>query len=222
MKLSRKQKILRNLLLVGLLWLFLAWTWGFPSLTAEGLLRRAEKMYLLNPGEIIYVGGSFWDKDVYARSGNNLLVIYGDATPVGQRLVRADIYGEADSIHIFSRDMMESYVDYMAFGDLRGAVGAELDITLEIEGMQFCETYTARGVFLAEDMVLFALAPNYAAEDESVAAQVEREIFANDKHPRQRDIVLRLYDEEGVLLHEKAAEYVSESSIFATWPEVEE
>lgn len=228
MKLTRKQKVLRNAALLAALWLFLSWSWNFPALTSAGLLRRGEKQYLLEKGEIIHAEGRFWgstsfDRTVFARSGDDLLVVYGDATPVGWRMVRADLYSEEDRIHLFARSAMESYVDYMAFGDLRGAKRAELDVTMEIslgKGNVIQESYTAQGVFLEEDLVLFALAPKYSGEDESEAAQAEGEVFSGNWHPQGREMVLRLYDGGGTLIHEKAAPYPSEISIFARWPEV--
>ena len=54
-KLSRKQKLLRNIVVMlaalGSLW----WMLGFPALTINGLQRRAEQAYLLDEkGEILY------------------------------------------------------------------------------------------------------------------------------------------------------------------------
>lgn len=55
MRLNRKQKIFRNLL-VSLLALVLAWAAdGFPPYTVAGMCRRAERQYLLEEVEPLYV-----------------------------------------------------------------------------------------------------------------------------------------------------------------------
>ena len=223
MKLSRKQKILRNLLLLGALWLFLAWTWDFPAITERGILRRAEQIHLLSDSELLFSAGNIYGKTVYGRCGNNLLVVRTSATPVGQRVTRPAIYREEDGLCLLLRPDGNPWVEFLAFGDTQGAVSATLEVTTENrenwEAEPVYETYLAQGVQIAPGGFVFRLQPNYEEGDSSFAAESEERFFAGEWYPRLL-CVLRLCDENGALLHEKSVEN-PEDITFSHWPEVE-
>mgnify|MGYP001772761703 CR=1 FL=1 len=79
-RLTRRQKLVRNLLAAAVCLFLLEWMMGFPCLTAEGLLRRAERMYLMEDTELLYdgqgrgAGGVCWPT-VYGRNGDTLLAV---------------------------------------------------------------------------------------------------------------------------------------------------
>jgi len=224
MRLSRKQKILRNLLLVGLLWLFLAWTWDFPVLTERGILRRAEQIHLLSDSELVLSAGNIYGKTVYGRCGTNLLVVRTSTTPVGHRVVYPAIYREEDGICLLLRPDGEPGVELLAFGDIRSAVSAALEVTTENrenwEAEPVYETYLTQGTQIAPGAFLFRLQPHYESGNISFTAESEERFFSGEWYPRLL-CTLRLYDESGALLHEKDVEN-PEDVTFSNWPEVSE
>ena len=82
-RLNRKQKIVRNLLMCGLLWLAVYAMLGFPPYTVRGMLDRVERRYLLSDLEPLLVERSsrkysnqfYKDHDTYllAKSGDTYL-----------------------------------------------------------------------------------------------------------------------------------------------------
>lgn len=82
-RLNRKQKIARNLLLCGLLWLAVYAMLGFPPYTVRGMLDRIERRYFLSDLEPLLVERSsreysyqfYKEHDTYllARSGDTYL-----------------------------------------------------------------------------------------------------------------------------------------------------
>lgn len=73
---TRKQRILRNLLLMALFLYWAAWCLEFPCLTKNGLLRRAEDAYLLEKGdmELLFDGREIEEESLYAAYGRQLLL----------------------------------------------------------------------------------------------------------------------------------------------------
>ena len=51
---NRRQKTVRNVLLIVLTLFLLEWSCGFPPWTLEGLLRRAERQYLLENSTVLF------------------------------------------------------------------------------------------------------------------------------------------------------------------------
>lgn len=84
-KLSRRQRVVRNLALAGLLLFGFAWMWDFPAWSPESLVRRVERQYLMEDAQIVYTatngGGS--DPTYYARSGNVFLLVDAEKRPLG-------------------------------------------------------------------------------------------------------------------------------------------
>ena len=87
-KLNRKQKIARNFLLIALALLLFEWLLHFPALTKEGVLRRAERDYLLENSALLFIGreeglSHFREGTLYARNGDLLLAVNYDRTALG-------------------------------------------------------------------------------------------------------------------------------------------
>ena len=55
-KLSRKQKLARNLVLLAVLLYGVIWTLEFPVLSQRGVLRKLEDAYLLERGSVEVIG----------------------------------------------------------------------------------------------------------------------------------------------------------------------
>ena len=114
-------------------------------------------------------------------------------------------------------------MEFLAFGDTRGAASAVLEVVTENrenwEAEPVYETYLAQGTQIASGAFFFRLQPNYEAGGDSFAAERETQFFSGDWYPRLL-CTLRLYDENGVLLHEKQVEN-PEDVTFSNWPEVE-
>ena len=156
-RLSRKQKTVRNLLVMALCVFLTAWAMGFPSWTEAGILRRAERQYLLEGSEPLFTGEDRWGRtNLYARNGDLLLRAAYHRTglfwlsPEGRWL-----YQEPDAVVCeklgWERDETsdEGYFTTMAFGSLERYTEAELEVVVEAmiaSGEWQRETYTARGV----------------------------------------------------------------------------
>ena len=94
-KLNRKGKTFRNLVLAALVLFLTAGMLDFPCWTKMGLLRRAEREYLLTEGaELLYDSRSdpVGPDTLYARSGEQLLEIGYEQTPLGLRTVSITLY----------------------------------------------------------------------------------------------------------------------------------
>ena len=92
-KLSRKQKVLRNIFVtlaaLGSLW----WMLGFPALTLNGLQRRAEQAYLLDEnGEILYCESWLDGGRILSRQGDRLMSTNWDRTLLGRRFGGARLF----------------------------------------------------------------------------------------------------------------------------------
>ena len=76
-KLSRRQRVVRNLALAGLLLFGFAWMWDFPALSPERLVGRVERQYLIEDAQIVYTAddGGESDPTYYARSGDVFLLV---------------------------------------------------------------------------------------------------------------------------------------------------
>lgn len=178
-KLNRKQKIARNFLLIALALLLFEWLLHFPALTKEGVLRRAERDYLLENSALLFIGreeglSHFREGTLYARNGDLLLAV----------------------------------------GALEEADRAELEVTIHWDGSSggrewdTQRTYTAEGQRKNEYSFTFHLAPYYAEADNSPEAEMERSFFDGGGPNFTQTPVLRLYDAEGTLLHEKSMDYI--------------
>ena len=225
-RLSRKQKLIRNLLAAVICLFLLEWMMSFPCLTAEGLLRRGSRAYLLEHTELLYdgqnrgAGGICWPT-VYGRKVDTLLAVRYGRSPLGRQLLTVELYREPDNIYCFRQMNFfgERPLQVMAFGDLKNAARAELlctaEVTTGVGGAMrtlLRETYAAEGEWAAPGAVAFTLTPRYGEEDPSEAAVTERKLFGGEVAAQNYDAVLRLYDEAGRLIHEKRMDTLEEEA----------
>ena len=84
-KLSRRQRVVRNLALAGLLLFGFAWMWDFPALSPERLVGRVERQYLMKDAQIVYTAtdGGESDPTYYARSGDVFLLVDAEKRSFG-------------------------------------------------------------------------------------------------------------------------------------------
>nr|WP_326185620.1 hypothetical protein [uncultured Oscillibacter sp.] len=217
LRLNRKQKIIRNFLLIALTFLLFEWMLGFPVLTREGVLRRAERGYLMEGSELLFIGreegeSDFLEGTIFARNGNQFLAVNYYRTPLGLQGGVPKFYDEPDGICVLSRDWWP--LEVMAMGTLEGADRAELEITIHWDGSSggrrwnTQRTYTAEGERQNDYCFTFRLEPYYSEEDGSPEAEMERAFFSGQGPTFTQEPVLRLYGADGELLHEKKMEYI--------------
>ena len=220
-KLTRKQKVAVYLSVIVLCLGVMAWMLEFPAWSAERMLDRVEREYFLEDSELLFTGSKDGSNTAYARNGDLLLTIMYTKTPLGLTENWSNIYEEPDGIYCTSRNFEATEV--LAFGDMRGAVRAELEVTLDVtlkyQPTWMHETYIAEGVQVNPDCFYFALTPHYTEADDSREAETEREVFAGERVADQSDVQLRLYDESGNLIHTKHLDYVETDSLLK-WPEI--
>lgn len=217
-RLNRRQKILRNLLLMALALLAFEWLLEFPVLTKAGVLRRAERDYLLENSELLFTGreeglSDFQEGTLYARKGNLLLAVNYYRTALGLQAGFSQAYDTPDGIVCLSRSWWPTEV--MAAGTLEEADRAELEITIHWEGSSrgrqwdTRRTYRAEGTRKNPNCFVFRLTPHYPETDDSPEAEMEREFFRGEGPGfTQETVTLRLYQADGGLLHEKAMEFI--------------
>lgn len=203
--LNRKQKLLRNLALLAVAIFLLSWMMEFPAWSKAGLLRRAEQRYLLEGSELLFEAENNC-RTLYARNGTLLLETVYDPTPLGFRLVWSRLLDEPDELYC---DVNADCVTARAIGWMEGVETAELTMTMEITvgETELRETYVTQGMRENPNCFVFRLQPHYAQEDERLPARAERGVFTDGWHPEYHNSVLRLYDAEGKLLHEKTIEW---------------
>ena len=222
-RLSRRQRVICNLILSLLCLLLLDWMLGFPALGKKALLREAERQYLLEGSELLFTtttGKYGFDAShtLYARNGDLLLAVNYNWTPLGLQPSPARLWQEPDGIRL-SQGFMGIAGSYMAFGSLEGAATAELTVTLagKLEAYDnelplgyrtYRETYTAQGQRQNPYCFTFQLEPHHAKEqildDHWAAVEEQTSLYTPFGALLAQDAVLRLYDEAGELYHEKA------------------
>lgn len=207
-KFNRKQKIVRNLILTICAIVLMSWMLAFPSLTKAGLLRRVEQNYLLEHSELLFTAKNERGlHTLYARNGKLLLAVNYSPTPLGLHDDWSNLIDETDGIYC---DVSGYHcVSAIAIGAVEEADRAELTVTMEVtmDGVELEKTYVTQGVRENPYCFRFDLKPQYAQDDEHLAARAEREIFADIRVPNCHNSVLRLYDGQGNLLHEKEIEW---------------
>lgn len=212
LRLNRKQKTARNFLLIALALLLFEWALNFPALTREGVLRRAERDYLLEGSELLFIGreegvSDFLEGTIFARNGNLLLAVNYHRTPLGLREGVFNLYDEPDGICCLSRNWW--MLDIIAVGNLEAADRAELEVTIHWDGSadgrqwEIQRTYTAEGERKNDHCFAFQLTPYYSKDDDSPEAEIERAYFSGQYRNSAQEPVLRLYGADGELLHEK-------------------
>lgn len=211
---NRTQKLIGNLLLLAVVIFIAEWMLHFPTLTKGGLLRRAEQQYFLENSEILFTGDEFGPNTLYARNDELLMAVVYSKTLLGYQLNWSYLIEEPDGIYCDTSDF--NHVEYMAFGLLEDIARAELEVTLDItvsDVTRLHEVYTAEGIRINPYCFRFTLEPHYRKDDGSIAATEEVKIFADQTIPRCYDAALRLYDEDGTLMHEKRIEYFDIKSL---------
>lgn len=215
---ARKRKTIRNLLLAALC-LLLAWSRaGFPPWTLDGLLRRAERQYLLEDSTLLLRTDSVGEGyELYAWNHGQILQVYYDRTPLGLWLDAARLFDE--EIGVFggidlAAGKQDGYysIRLFAFGDMADAASAEMDITVSYTSNQPVSTQTVRGERAAENCWRFDVERQYDEADTGERAQWEREIFSGSQKDRYSGTV-RLYDGEGALLRSWEIEQFQQSTM---------
>lgn len=205
-KWSRKWKAVRNLLCIALVIFLLSWALEFPSLTKAGLIRRAERQYLLAEDSKVLLetdsyGGGY---ELYLWNQGDILQIYYDHTLMGLWLDDARLYDEEFGVFggiDLAAGKQDGYypISLFAFGDMADAASAEMDITVSYTSNQRISTCTAQGERAAENCWRFDVERQYDDTDTGKQAQWEREIFSGSQKDRYSGMV-RLYDAAGALL----------------------
>lgn len=136
-KLSRRQKIVRNLFVVALCLFWMAWHQGFPTRSYEALLQRAAGAYLIEaPVELLYVYEE--EQFVYGAVDKRLLRARYEDELFGMQLNHSRLYPEEKRyvVHYNTHDYdkaSDTYTlrfDGMLIGFLGDAATAEMDIQL--------------------------------------------------------------------------------------------
>lgn len=203
-KLSRRQKLVRNLLLAALCLLLTEWMLDFPSWSLEGLLRRAEGRYLLEGSELLLQTDSVGEgRELYAWNHGQILQIYYDRCPLGLRLDTARLFDEElgvfGGVDLAGEQRDGCYpVRLFAFGDVADAASAEMDIRVSYLN-HAVSAATVQGERVAENCWRFDVERQYDDGDTDSQARWEREIFSGSQKDRYSG-TLRLYDAGGGLL----------------------
>lgn len=206
-RLNRKQKIVRNLVLMVLALFLTAWMLDFPCWTQTRLLHRAERQNLIVPGtsQLLCSG----DSTLYAWTGDRILNVYYEWTPLGFRLTntKQEKAGEWYSLTCDRSGRRENLYTYPVFtlvGRLEGVASAELEVTASLPEGQFVGTYLIRGEREESNCFTFSLMRKTLPEEESLLAQQKNQLFrgwfSGDS------TTLRLYDADGKLIEERVYE----------------
>lgn len=206
-RLNRKQKIIRNFVLMALTVFLTAWMLDFPCWTQAGLLHRAERQNLIAPG----TSQLFCRRDstLYAWTGDRILTVYYERTPLGFRLTnteqeKAGEWYSLECDRYGRRENLYAYPVYTLVGRLEGVASAELEVTTSLPEGQFVGTYLIRGEREESNCFTFSLMRKTLPEEESLLAQQENQLFrfrfSGDS------TTLRLYDGDGRLVEERGYE----------------
>lgn len=202
---NRRQKTVRNFLLIVLTLFLLEWSYGFPPSTLDGLLRRAERKYLLENSTVLFQTDSVGEGyELYAWNHGQILQVYYDRTPLGLRLDAARLFDEETGAFggiDLAAGKQDGYypIRLFAFGNMADAASAEMDITVSYTSNQIVSTCTVQGERAADNCWRFDLERQYDDGDASQAAQREREIFSGSQKDGYSG-TLRLYEAQGELL----------------------
>lgn len=204
-KWSRKWRVVRNLLCIALVMFLLSWALEFPSLTKAGLLRRAERKYLLEDSKVLLETDSIGEGcELYAWNHGQILQVYYDRCPLGLRLDAARLYDEEfgvfGGIDLAAGKQNGYYpIRLFAFGDMADAASAKMDVTVSYTSNQTVSTCTVEGERAADNCWRFDLKRQYDDTDKGEQARWERELFSGSQKDRYSGTV-RLYDADGELL----------------------
>lgn len=201
-RLNRRQKLLRNLLVIAVLIFLVEWHEGFPAWRMETVVRRAEDAYLLEPVTNLW----FEDVDRYGRpvlygenNGQLISIVYKDGF-LGYYLEDVTLYQPEIRYIIDYRTAPDGdYVSRTAqvIGFLEDAARMELELTLEdIHGEQ--GTLTLEGTKVNDHCFAFASTPE---ENQSTGILWMEDIVGSG--------VLWIYGSTGVLQEERVYDALS-------------
>ena len=200
MRLSRKGKIIRNLLVIGICLFVMSWLLEFPALSREGLFRRAGHQYLLETPSVYLTSrlNNLTKVDsFFLENEGRLMTVDYKKTFLGYQMGSVMLY-DPEVRYVLDFDCIrkegDGYVVQFTgqvVGFLEEAAAAELDMTVCMEnGGQVQRTLELK----KEDPYCFT----FASPDET-------EVQAADLL-RISPAVLRLYDENGTILEETVYE----------------
>ncbi|MBE6960835.1 MAG: hypothetical protein E7445_00015 [Ruminococcaceae bacterium] len=205
-KLSRKQKLLRNIVVtlaaLGSLW----WMLGFPALTTKSLLRRAEQAYLLDEhGEILYTCSWLDNGRTLSRHGDRLMSMNWERTLLGRRFLGAKLFDpEVRHILFYHAEIVKEagktylYPRPELWGLVEDAASAELEWTvIAKDGAQM--TWTMPGVRKDDHCLSFSFRRNYAPGTDGEESAIEERLLLGDYLREDYSALIRFYDAEGML-----------------------
>lgn len=203
-RLNRRQKLARNTALILLALCLISWENQFPSLTKSGLLRRAERQYLLEtPSQVLRTE---WDLDggtILAKNGTYLLSLGYDRTLVGYRgsasLHEEEILVSSDFERGGRGEWDYFYPSYQAVGLLEDAATAEVERAV---GGDVNGSWVIPGEKTDDYCFRFCYVRQYAEEDTSPEAELERTMLRGEYSSSEETVTFRFYDENGALLAE--------------------
>ena len=200
MRLSRKGKIIRNLLVIGICLFVMSWLLEFPALSREGLFRRAGHQYLLETPSVYLTSrlNNLTKVDsFFLENEGRLMTVDYKKTFLGYQMGSVTLYApEVRYLLDFNciRKEGDGYVVQFTgqvVGFLEEAAAAELDMTVCMEnGGQVQRTLELK----KEDPYCFTFASPDETEIQAVYLL------------RISPAVLRLYDENGTILEETVYE----------------
>ena len=200
MRLSRKGKIIRNLLVIGICLFVMSWLLEFPALSREGLFRRAGHQYLLETPSVYLTSrlNNLTKVDsFFLENEGRLMTVDYKKTFLGYQMGSVMLY-DPEVRYVLDFDCIrkegDGYVVQFTgqvVGFLEEAAAAELDMTVCMEnGGQVQRTLELK----KEDPYCFTFASPDETEIQAVYLL------------RISPAVLRLYDENGTILEETVYE----------------
>ncbi|MBQ2668881.1 MAG: hypothetical protein IJF56_09675 [Clostridia bacterium] len=205
-KLSRKQKLLRNIVVMlaalGSLW----WMLGFPALTINGLQRRAEQAYLLDEkGEILYSESWLDGGRILSWQRDRLMSTNWERTLLGYRFGGAKLFDpNVQHILFYSREDVKAegktywYPKLELWGLVEEPAAAVLEWTVTAKDGAVM-TWTMPGVRKDDHCLAFVFARNYETAADGSEAETEERFLLGD-YVRENSLAqISFYNEVGVL-----------------------
>lgn len=198
-RLTRRQRLVRNLLVIVLLVVWVEWCLGFPAWRTQTLIRRAEQAYLLEPVTEIWMETVDRHEShmLYGENSGQLIYMTYEEGIFGKYLKYVELYRpEVRYIVYYRTEPDGEYVSRTAWviGFLEEAERMELELTLQdLNGVQ--GTLTLEGTKVDDHCFSFASTPE---EDRDTGILWQEEIRGG--------AVLRIYGSSGTLLEERAYE----------------
>lgn len=218
-RLPRPWRIVRNLVCIVLA-VYLAWLFaGGNALTAKWAFRRAERLAMVGPSELLHE----------TRDGDEVVLVgrteYGYyiarfakyANPLGGWYKRNDVYAERQETVTFSvarpdpGTISQPYVELLIFCDDPAVCRGEAEVTISGSGSlngrsyEFDKTYTVEFLPTADGMLSGRVAAE-TADDSSWDGLLEQ-VMLDGIYNVACPVTVRLYGEDGQLLYQEEFEY---------------